>query len=52
MSYVDAGYAIALATLALYALSLLLRRRRLEALAARSPGSRPDEGPPEGEGER
>ena len=36
MSYVDAGYAIALAVLALYALSLLARRRRLERAASRS----------------
>lgn len=28
MSYVDAGYAIALSVLALYALTLVLRRRR------------------------
>jgi hypothetical protein len=30
MSYVDAGYAIALATLFVYAVGLLLRRRRWE----------------------
>ncbi len=30
MSYVDAGYAIALATLFVYAISLVLRRRRWE----------------------
>ncbi|MGH9083163.1 MAG: hypothetical protein ACRDWN_07455 [Acidimicrobiales bacterium] len=30
MSYVDAGYAICLAVLALYAASLVFRRRRLE----------------------
>ncbi len=36
MRYVDAGYAIALAVLALYALSLLARRRRLERAASRS----------------
>ena len=30
MSYVDAGYSIALATLFLYAVSLGLRRRRCE----------------------
>ncbi len=35
MSYVDAGYAIALSVLALYSLSLLLRRRRLERAVAR-----------------
>jgi hypothetical protein len=30
VSYVDAGYAIALATLFLYAIALVLRRRRWE----------------------
>jgi len=30
VSYVDAGYAIALATLFVYAVSLVLRRRRWE----------------------
>ncbi len=35
MRYVDAGYAIALVALALYALSLLARRRRLERAAGR-----------------
>lgn len=30
MSYVDAGYSIALATLFVYAVSLVLRRRRWE----------------------
>ena len=30
MSYVDAGYAIALATLFVYAISLMARRRRWE----------------------
>jgi hypothetical protein len=30
VSYVDAGYAIALATLFVYAISLVLRRRRWE----------------------
>lgn len=34
MRYVDAGYAIALVVLALYAASLLLRRRRLARAAA------------------
>ncbi len=33
MSYVDAGYAVALATLFLYALGLVLRRRRWERAA-------------------
>jgi hypothetical protein len=36
MSYVDAGYAIALSVLFVYAISLVLRRRRLERLASRS----------------
>ena len=35
MSYVDAGYGIALGVLALYAAVLLVRWRRLERLAAR-----------------
>jgi uncharacterized protein (TIGR03382 family) len=35
MSYVVAGYAIALSVLALYSLALLVRRRRLERAAAR-----------------
>ncbi len=34
MSYIDAGYAAALATLAAYAVSLIVRRRRLERMAA------------------
>jgi hypothetical protein len=33
VSYVDAGYAIVLGVLALYALSLITRRRRLERAA-------------------
>jgi hypothetical protein len=33
--YVDAGYVIALVVLALYALSLIARRRRVERAAAR-----------------
>lgn len=39
MRYVDSGYAIALGTLALYAASLLVRRRRL-GKAARHLGDR------------
>jgi hypothetical protein len=41
MSYVDAGYVIALSVLALYALSLILRARRLERAvgASRPPGA-------------
>lgn len=35
MSYIVAGYAIALTTLAVYAGLLVVRRRRLERLAAR-----------------
>jgi len=34
--YVDAGYAIALVVLALYAVSLFARRRRLERVAERA----------------
>ncbi|HXX90270.1 MAG TPA: hypothetical protein VEI83_08615 [Acidimicrobiales bacterium] len=41
MSYIAAGYAIALGTLGVYALSLVRRRRRLEALAARVERDRP-----------
>ena len=35
MSYIDAGYAIALTVLSGYAVQLWWRRRRLERLAAR-----------------
>jgi hypothetical protein len=35
MSYIDAGYAAALGTVFLYGLSLVVRRRRLDRLAAR-----------------
>jgi len=35
MSYIIAGYVIALTTLAAYAGQLVVRRRRLERLAAR-----------------
>ncbi|HWD56548.1 MAG TPA: hypothetical protein VG346_15595 [Acidimicrobiales bacterium] len=43
MSYVDAGYAIALSTVFVYAISLLVRRRRWDrALAVKE--STPDEG--------
>lgn len=38
MSYVDAGYVIVLSVLALYAVGLLLRRRRLTRAAARTSG--------------
>ena len=40
MSYIDAGYAVALTVLAAYAASLWWRRRRLERLAARVEGER------------
>jgi hypothetical protein len=39
MRYVDAGYAIALGTLAVYAVGLVLRRRRWERAARVSQGS-------------
>jgi hypothetical protein len=42
MSYVDAGYAIALACLCVYAISLVLRRRRWErALKTTRPSELP-----------
>ncbi len=41
MSYVDAGYAIALGTLLVYALSLVARRRRWERALRVSPPSEP-----------
>lgn len=44
MTYVDAGYAIALTVLALYAAGLVARRRRLER-AARVAGAVPPEPP-------
>ena len=52
MSYVDAGYAVALGTLFVYAISLLVRRRRW-ARALRASG-RPvaDGAPGPGRGER
>lgn len=44
MSYVDAGYTIALGSMALYAVSLVLRRRRLERAADRlGPESVPED---------
>jgi hypothetical protein len=45
MSYVDAGYAIALSVLALYSLSLLLRHRRLERAGARGEAGARDRDP-------
>ena len=48
MSYVDAGYSIALATLFVYAVTLVLRRRRWErALQMSEPAVEP-ESPPAG----
>jgi hypothetical protein len=50
MSYVDAGYAIALATLFVYAISLVLRRRRWErALQMSEPAAEPEAAPARGE---
>ncbi len=46
MSYVDAGYAIALATLFVYAVTLVLRRRRWErALRVSEPVVEPEGAP-------
>jgi hypothetical protein len=48
--YVDAGYAIALGTLFVYAISLVLRRRRWErALQMSEPSAEPEATPPRGE---
>ncbi len=50
MRYVDAGYAAALGTLAVYAVSLVLRRRRWErALKASEPAAEPEGAPVRGE---
>ena len=51
MSYVDAGYAIALATLFVYAVSLVLRRRRWERALRMSepPPAEPESAPARGE---
>jgi hypothetical protein len=50
MRYVDAGYAIALATLFVYAVTLVLRRRRWErALPMSEPGVEPEGVPSHGE---
>jgi hypothetical protein len=50
VSYVDAGYGIALATLFVYAVSLILRRRRWErALQASEPAVEPEAAPARGE---
>ncbi len=51
MSYVDAGYAVALGTLFVYALSLVLRRRRWERALRMSepPAAEQDSAPARGE---
>ena len=50
MSYVDAGYAAALGTMLVYAVSLLLRRRRWErALKMSEPAPEPEGAPVNGE---
>jgi tRNA U34 5-methylaminomethyl-2-thiouridine-forming methyltransferase MnmC len=41
VSYIVAGYVVALATLGTYAAALMARRRRLERLAARLEDERP-----------
>ena len=47
MSYVDAGYAVALGTLLVYGASLLLRRRRWErALSVSDPPAVESDGAP------
>jgi uncharacterized membrane protein YccC len=43
LRYIDAGYAVALGTLFAYGLSLLVRRRRLDRLAARVPDQNSEE---------
>ena len=48
MSYVDAGYAIALASLFVYAVSLVLRRRRWERALRMSEPAAESEGAPAG----
>jgi hypothetical protein len=51
VSYVDAGYAVALGTLFVYALSLVLRRRRWERALRMSepPAAEQDSAPARGE---
>jgi hypothetical protein len=44
VSYVDAGYAVGLSTLFLYAVSLLVRRHRLERRVGLSEGGVDDGG--------
>jgi hypothetical protein len=51
VSYVDAGYAVALGTLSVYSVSLLLRRRRWERALRMSepPAAERDSAPARGE---
>ena len=50
MNYVDAGYAAALGTVLVYAVSLVLRRRRWErALKMSEPAAEPEGTPVRGE---
>jgi hypothetical protein len=50
VNYVDAGYVIALATLFVYAISLVLRRRRWErALRMSEQAAEPEAAPARGE---
>ncbi len=51
MKYVDAGYVVALSSLALYAGGLLVRRRRLERLVGRRVSERDQLVGPPAEGE-
>ncbi len=51
MRYVDAGYAIALATLFVYAITLVLRRRRWERALQMSEPTVEPEGTPARPGE-
>jgi hypothetical protein len=54
MSYVDAGYAIALGTLFVYAISLVLRRRRWDRALRMSepPAAAPEQESAPAHGER
>ena len=55
MSYVDAGYAIALGVLFVYAISLVLRRRRWDRalrMSETSPGPSAQQGNTPAHGER
>ncbi len=52
MNYVDAGYAIALGTLFVYAISLVLRRRRWERALRMSESSSAEQESTPARGER